>query len=214
MWMQMNVIPALATSMLPLLFAFCVMSFIACNAVGTDAANYTATADQTPGELHASDSALVGTTGVSSPVGKFLLMRKSNHVCAIRFTKLSGGNEDGVAEYDWYFQGDGSVDFTKQNISSGHERLQWKAGFFDELLHGPRARSKISCGSFEVLWTYPNNVIFASFEAWRSKFDYNLELAPTKTTDIREVNIKNPRLQWYKLDDKRQGRFIPLEELP
>jgi hypothetical protein len=214
MWMQMKVISALTTSMLPLLFALFVMPFIACNAIGTDAASYTTTGDQTPGERHAFDSALVDATVVSSPVGKFLLMRKSNHICAIRFTKFGGGKENGGAEYDWYFQGDGSADFTRPNISSGHAQLQWKAGFFDELLHGPSAKSKISCGSFEVLWTYPNNVIFASFEAWRSKFDYNLELAPTKAADIKEVNIKNPRLQWYKLDDKRQGRFIPLEELP
>jgi hypothetical protein len=43
--------------------------------------------------------------------------------------------------------------------------------------------------------------------------DYGIELAPTPWTDIKELNIKDPRIKWYKYDEKRERVFIPIDKL-
>jgi len=43
--------------------------------------------------------------------------------------------------------------------------------------------------------------------------DYGFELAPTPWTDIKDVNIKDPRIKWYKYDEKRERFFIPIDKL-
>src|SRR5688500_11132430 len=116
--MQMKGMQALTRSTRPLLSALVMMALFACNAIGTSSAKYAATSEQTPGELRASDSALVDRTAVAAPLGKFLLVRRGSDICAVRFTKFHGGVEAGSTEYDWYFQGDGSADFRKANVSN------------------------------------------------------------------------------------------------
>src|SRR5512139_286156 len=72
---------------------------------------------------------------VGAPVGRFLLIRKGSSTCAVRFTEFhrgnnakpptlfSSGDESHHAEYDWYWQADGSSDFRKPNVQSGHAKL-------------------------------------------------------------------------------------------
>jgi hypothetical protein len=43
--------------------------------------------------------------------------------------------------------------------------------------------------------------------------DYGIELAPTKWTDISQVNVFDPRLKWYRYDEKRKDTFIPIDQL-
>jgi hypothetical protein len=42
---------------------------------------------------------------------------------------------------------------------------------------------------------------------------YGNELAPTRWTDIREVNVFDPRVKWYKYDSLRKRVDIPIDKL-
>lgn len=43
--------------------------------------------------------------------------------------------------------------------------------------------------------------------------DYGIELAPTKWTDISQVDVFDPRLIWYRYDENRKDLNIPVDKL-
>ncbi|KAF0218593.1 MAG: hypothetical protein FD174_2686 [Geobacteraceae bacterium] len=159
----------------------------------------------------------------SAPVGGFLLVRNGKDVCAVRFTEFhrghdakpstvfNSGDETLYAEYDWYYQGDGSDDFTKSNVKSGHEKLKRGhmvgIGRFSFQL----GTTAIACGPFSLAWIYPNNVAFNL--TYSREGDVGNELAPTKWKDIFEIKVREPRLKWYRFDESRKDIFIPVDQL-
>lgn len=175
-------------------------------------------------EARARTHAAISYWGASAPLGRFLLIRNGNDFCAVRFTdfhrggdakpeaRWTGGEESLYAEYDWYYQGDGSGDFTKPTVQSGHWKLSQKAavGLFHPLVW-PRGVTIVRCGPFRLGWIYPNNVGFHTTN--RKEDDRGNELAPTKWREIVEVNVRDPRLRWYRFDEKRQDIDIPIEQL-
>jgi hypothetical protein len=183
--------------------------------------------EKTEVEVRAFDAAEVGHMAVSAPIGRFILIRKGTAVCAVRFTSFrrdydqkpagvfSSGDEHKYAEYDWYFQGDGSGDFTVPNVTSGHGSLRdapsFGLGHYSVKLS---ATLYVTCGPLKVSWGYPNALVFSTYQPGL-RTDYDLELAPTKAADVREIDLKNPGLTWYRLGTQRGApRFIPLEQLP
>lgn len=159
-------------------------------------------------------NAIVDRTTVSSPLGYFLLMRKENTVCAIRFTNYQGSDSIGggagvfvskaSAEYDYFYQDDGSSDLKKENIDSGHSKLSATAVSSGNIVKN----ILIKCGSFELKWVgagvYMSNQMPARDE---------IEFAPTKWRDINEVNFNDPRVTWYRVDFKRDLIEIPIDDL-
>lgn len=174
------------------------------------------------GEERARTKVIIGKVSVSIPIGRFLLIRKGSNYCAVRFTRFhrepnkptlwSPGDDSEYAEYDWYYQRDGSGDFTKPNIESGHRELSRKPaiGLFHPLVW-PRGDPFIKCGLFRLEWFYPTHVGFHMTN--RKEDDVGNELAPTKWRDISEVNVHDPRLKWYRFDEKREGVDIPIDQL-
>jgi hypothetical protein len=67
----------------------------------------------------------------------------------------------------------------------------------------------VECGPFRLAWNYPTNVAF--------KFLTNppkvYELAPTKWQEISEVNLRDLHLTWYAYDEKRETRYVPIDDL-
>ena len=119
------------------------------------------------------DSAIVFFGGVAAPVGRFLLIRKESAMCAILLkgfrragdakppTAFSTGAEHRFAEYDWYFQSDGSGDFKRGNTRRGHDSLEdgplygiGRLNFFGS------GNINISCGPIELTWEYPDVISF------------------------------------------------------
>jgi hypothetical protein len=43
--------------------------------------------------------------------------------------------------------------------------------------------------------------------------DHGIELAPTRWSAINEVNVSDPRLRWFRYDEKRKETYIPREDL-
>src|SRR5919197_343502 len=72
---------------------------------------------------------------VAAPFGRFLLIRGAKGQCAVRFTEyqrghdakpptvFSSGEESHDARYEWFYQSDGSGDFTNRNVKHGTGRV-------------------------------------------------------------------------------------------
>ncbi len=180
-----------------------------------------------PKYIHPEDAARryasITFMGASAPIGRFLLARHGKDVCAIRFTEFHrgrdakpptvwhSGEETLYAEYDWYYQGDGSGDFGKANVKSGHSELVQKPLVGIGRLAFQTGTIYVRCGPFKLRWHYPNHVGFHLSNA--KDDDVGNELAPTKWIDISAVNAQDPRLKWYRFDEKRPVIYIPVDEL-
>lgn len=165
----------------------------------------------------------VSPISLSAPIGGFLLLRKGTDVCALRFTNIQrggdakpptpfhSGEESTYAEYDWFYQGDGSSDLTKPNVKSGHSKLSKKAtvGFFVRQLAWPRGDPFVRCGPLRLEWSYPSHVYMTNAKGE----DLGFEIAPTKWKEISEINVRDTRLKWYRYDEKRGRTYIPVDTL-
>jgi len=162
------------------------------------------------------DSVLIGGEGVRVPLGRILLVRKGTDCCAVKFVKFWTGKteEDYLGSYERYYQGDGSADFTRTNV-------QFQ---IDEVLY-PRVRGSgafaiqfgekdLRCGSIQLQWMGNGNVSFYTTGRFtRSLYDAGVELAPTHWTSIVEVNARDPRIKWYRLDPKREDIITTIDQL-
>lgn len=179
------------------------------------------TADDHP-ERFVKTHARIDWHQVVTPFPKILLIRQGNRFGAIRFTQFHRGNDakpptiftegkaSEYAEYDWYYQGDGSGDFTRPNVESGHRKL------VDRPLRGigclafQTGTVHVKCGDFKLFWLYPTSVSFSSETACR---DTSVELAPTRWDRIEDVLAHDPKITWYRCDEQRKSFLIPVEEL-
>ncbi len=159
-----------------------------------------------PDEVH------LGPNGVEIPIGRMLLIRYGSVCCALRFTRVwtEKDGKEKFSEYEVYYQGDGSGEFMK-NVKfrdgkssflrpRGVGRLIWQPG-----------NPEVECGSLKLAWDYKTFVAF--FESGQPAGEYGIELAPTPWKDIKEVYVSDPRIKWYKYDDKREMVNIPIDRL-
>jgi hypothetical protein len=173
----------------------------------------------------------INRNGASVPIGYFLLIRKDNDTCAIRFTnyKISGGgymsystggyslgNGQGesraTAEYDYFHQNDGSGNFKNQSVDVGHAKLAYARGTWS--LQDQTDTAMIKCGPSKLMWDGLVGVSF-SLEPGGGLHDETAELAVTKWKDsISEVNFNDPKVKWYRYKTApRFGELIPVEKL-
>lgn len=157
---------------------------------------------------------------ISPPIGYFLLIRKDNNTCAIRFTNYSNpesgrlldsdaSTNNDTAEYDYFNQYDGSGNFMKNNLDSGHAKL-------NRLVIVSRGVARISglyiikCGSLTLRWNGNSEI-----DMFQGKFisDEGIKFAPTKWRDISEINVDDPNIEWFGVDKKRRFTSIPVENL-
>lgn len=188
---------------------------------------------QTIYEQRATTYAAIGPEGVTATLNRFILFRKGAHGCALRFSSFrrEGENKpasffrsgwaDTWAEYDWYFQDDGTFDLSKTNVQSGHGKLRWGSDFrlgHGLILGGPKdANRSIDCGSFHVAWGYPMNLAFYSFARGKTEYDPQLEFAPTRWTKLEQLDFSNSGLRWISglaAGKIKEEVWIPLEDLP
>lgn len=176
-------------------------------------------------EQRTQEAALITYQNASAPIGRFLLIRNGKDICAVRFTEFhrgrdkkpptifNSGEESLYAEYDWFYRGDGSGDFSKSDLKSGHNKLARKPligiGRFSMQFTGSTV---VVCGPFKLGWKYPNQIGFHLSNS--KKDDVGNELAPTRWKEIFEVDSDNPHLNWYRFNEDRDFVVIPLDELP
>jgi hypothetical protein len=161
-----------------------------------------------------SDSFTIRPNGIIMPKGRMLLLRRSGEYGAIKVIDFSGKpGPPWFADYESYYQGDQSGDFTRQNIQVRKERVSLSRTYGIALLGLGWAFGKynIECGSIKLLWTDSFWVGFFSRE--QDQGDYGIEFSPTKWTDLSQVNVFDPRLKWYRYDTGRQTIQISVDQL-
>ncbi len=164
-----------------------------------------------------SNMAIVRPNAVRVPLGRILLIRKDDQYCAVKFFDVWWTSEepfgDRHAIYESYYQGNGSGDFSKRNVQYRKEKLSvGKPKFLWGLGHySVKGDKDIRCGPIKLWWSSIGFVYFNRSD--KDEGDYGFEHAPTKWTDILEVNVFDARLKWYRYDSKRKDMKIPIDQL-
>jgi hypothetical protein len=163
--------------------------------------------------------ALVTWYDAGAPLGRFVLIRKDTHVCAVRFTEYRRGNdakpstmfnsgeESFNAKYECASQvewGRGFGNVTTAEVSKG---ASWGVG----RLAFQSGEMNVKCGPYKLPWMYPTRVSFHIFGTRLG--DHGIELAPTRWSDIKEVDVSSTRLRWFRYDEGRKDTYIPIEKL-
>jgi hypothetical protein len=175
---------------------------------------------------------------VEVPLGTILLIRKDSHYCALKFIRYwteidekqkeknapyeaRGGIEAELARerytkkyaaYEVFYQGDGSGDFLRNNVVKSEHIASWLPlkGPFRPFIYQP-GDSYVKCGPYRLVWRYKKRVCF--IPTGKGEGDFGFELAPTPWTEISQVNVFDPRVKWYRYDEKRERVFIPIDKL-
>lgn len=176
--------------------------------------------------------AYISPAVVASTLGKFLLVRKGRLACAIKFTSFHRDGEEKMgtvffsrepirtAEVEWYYQNDGSFDFTKHNVTLGKVSLRNTSSFgFGRISFKPMSTLGFVCGTIPISWY---DGIHIGFTDMNGRDDFEREMAPSKWSDLNEVDFTNSRLIWtkvyeYQIERERAPKtpgYIPVDELP
>lgn len=155
----------------------------------------------------------VGPNALRIPLGRIILVRKDSEYCAIKFTQFWTGKteEDRFASYESYYQGDKSGDLSNKNVQVRKEQLSSSKPRGIGRLAFSSGNRDVLCGQIRLEWTDKGWVYFYGSD--QKEGDYGIELAATQWTDISQVNVFDPRLQWYRYDPKRKRINIPIDKL-
>ena len=165
---------------------------------------------------HVEEYVGIAPNGVAIPLGRILLARKSSQYCAVKLTETWTGEtkEDIFANYESYYQGDDTGDFSNKNaLFTKGQLAERRAIMFGRMIlyrTGPE-NYEIKCGPIRLYCL--RGVVYFYREGRQKPRDYGIELAPTKWLDISQANVFDPRLKWYRYDEKQKGIFIPIDQL-
>jgi len=155
---------------------------------------------------------------ISPPVGKWVLVRDNNKLCAIRFVEFWRSHvdddnfyysrEEFFSRYDWYYRADGGVTFKGGEFQAGTGVASTKPQIW-------RIERKIGikCGSLRFKWIYPNQILFP---------EKNSEVAFTGWSEISDVNANDNDLVWIDHLPKTgnlstfpyENHKVPVTQLP
>jgi hypothetical protein len=151
------------------------------------------------------DDVLIGKVSIALPLGRVLLARRGSEICAFKFidTWLGETNYDHYTSYEFYYQGDGSRDFSKSNVLSGQGDLFFpRVRSFLGFGYQKGLRDTLECGGMKFEWLHIASINMG-----------DAELAPTPWTSIKDVNVHDPRIQWYKKDKNRKKTIAHIDRL-
>src|SRR3989338_5344281 len=149
---------------------------------------------------------LISPTGIGPPLGYFSLIKLDNMHCAVKFQETAWSKEQDplfrYAVFEWHYQGDGTGDFSSLTAQNGVGKATWKFVPFIGRFSFQTGNVGVDCGDIHISW---GGGTFLSFrEARRDQTEEEaikrgMRIAPTKWTDIKEVNVLDKRLTWYGL---------------
>jgi len=180
-------------------------------------------------------------SGVQVPLNTILLIRINNDYCALKFLRtwdevddktlaeFANGIRDGgisaetareaslkkYATYESYYPMAGASAFTKNDLRKEKRTasLLPLRGPFRPFIYQP-GNGCVECGPNKLLWEYKTFVSFVPLgKGSKSRQDYGYEFAPTQWSNISQVNVLDPRITWYRYDEKRERLFISIDSL-
>ena len=105
----------------------------------------------------------------------------------------------------------GSGDFSNSNVQFKVDKLSFlKPRGIGRLTYSV-GNKEIQCSLIRLFWTGKGAVAF--YGKGQEPADYGIELAPTIWNDISQVDVFDPRIQWYKYDSNRKDMKILIEQL-
>jgi len=175
--------------------------------------------------------------GVAIPLDRILLIRKDNRYCALKFIRVwteldeermkeyapdiaKGGDladhfrdiaTRKYALYESYSQKGCTEDFSNNSLQVTKGTASWLPlrGPFRPFIYQP-GEAYVKCCSFKLVWSYKTGVSFIPSGKYLG--DYGIELAPTPWTNIKEVNVRDPRIKWFRYDEKRPAKYTPVDK--
>lgn len=152
----------------------------------------------------------VSANAVRAPFGRFLLVKNGSGCLALRITEHSNfcvvnNTQQYTANYEWYLQTDGSLNFSKKNVQKG-------SGKVSEYVNGHYSAGYIKVRSFPSLeWSLGDWIYFAlgatpveghavgSVEAIREQ---SLRMASTEWVRIGDVDAQSKSVRWLSKQDR------------
>jgi len=169
-------------------------------------------AGQEGGRVYATELVHIAPHFVSMPIGRIVLIRRGSEYCAVKFAEVWKGKTESARfqNYESYYQGDGTGDFSSKNAQFTKDTLVDRQSVLGRLYPVPFGHRNlyIKCGAVKLLWSDSGTLYFSE-----SPGRGGVELAPTEWTDISQVNVFDPRLKWYRYDEKRKDIYIPIDQL-
>jgi hypothetical protein len=164
--------------------------------------------------LAVTEGVYVAGNGLRMPPGRVMAVRKGSTYCAVIFKEGRKGETDRDlwVDYESYDLGDGEVSGRILTSVRGELVSRAWAGSVRGCAGpvGPE-KKEIQCGRIVLYWVTGWTYLYHLRK--EKEGDYGLRLAPTKWTDIGQVDVFDPRLTWYEYDGKRERTFIPLDQI-
>ena len=154
----------------------------------------------------------IGPHYIEMPLNRIFLIRKGEVYGAVKLTKFwpEKPKKAWYASYRCWYQDDGTGDFTSKSIKVEEKEASIRLFGIGRLSFNI-GTSEIRCGTFRLWWWGKGMIYF--FEQGQEFGDYGVELAPTKWTNIKKVNVFDPRLKWFRFDKNRPRNDIPIDKL-
>ncbi|MFB3896088.1 MAG: hypothetical protein ACE14V_07285 [bacterium] len=155
---------------------------------------------------------------IAVPVGRIILIKHGNWYGAVKYLNCWAEESNTVssnnrqqkyyANYESYFQRDGSGDFKKQNVEIYKKNISFKIP--DDPLHEDNLN--IFCGPLRINSTGKSKILGLNFGYCFMQNTFSGELAPTIWTDIVDVDVFDKRIMWYR-SEERPDIYIPIDKL-
>jgi hypothetical protein len=158
-------------------------------------------------------------TAIIIPLGYFAIVKKDTKICAVKFLETGRHPKKSkrYAIYEYYYQEDIKRNFLTKSKKHGTGKATYDSFCIIGRLCFNNGNLEIECGEIHIKWYGGNSFSFGdglkNDETEEEEIKAGVQIAPTKWTDINDVNIFDERLKWYKYDTKRENKKIPVEEL-
>jgi hypothetical protein len=152
------------------------------------------------------------------PVGYFLLVRRKGAVGAIRVTSATRSGTDGwfgTSSYESYFEADDTKSLSAIAAIRHSSALTFTEtkGVHAVFLYGGGQHAAL-IGGWKFSFSNPVLLPMSNLTFWGGDMkDHGFEFAPTSACDIREVDVHDSRLRWYR-HDRDDHISLPVAELP
>jgi len=171
-------------------------------------------------ETLAQNHARVSPLSVAAPLGRLVLVRADHSLCAVRFLEFHRGHDAKPATA--FNSGNESLWATAEEVQiEGSHKTVGKPEVIS-LERGPvvglgrlgfaKGNIAIRCGGASLEWTYPNNISLGSYTQ-SPNYRKAVEIAPSAWTEVSQMDLKDPMLQWYRYDETRHDIVLNMDNL-